>query len=192
MPTDDRHAWAADVLAVRPGDRVLEVGCGHGVTASRVCRALDGAGRYVGVDRSPKMIAAASRRNASHVAAGRAVFVTSTFDALGNGAAPPDLPRWGAGAAPADAGGFTTLYAFHVADFWRRPEPTLSVARSLLAPDGTLVLFNQLPGWNQRTTAEAFVAQLSSVLAAHGFEPDEPLVEELPAAPVACVRARPA
>lgn len=191
MPADDRHAWAADVLAVRPGDRVLEVGCGHGVTASRVCRSLDGTGRYVGVDRSRKMIAAASRRNARHVAAGRAVFVASTFDALGNGDAPPVLSGRGAEAAP-DGTGFTTLYAFHVADFWRRPEPTLSVARSLLAPGGTLVLFNQLPGWNQRTSAEAFVAQLSSVLAAHGFAPDEPLVEDLPAAPVACVRARPA
>jgi SAM-dependent methyltransferase len=187
MSEDDRHAWAAGVLAVRPGDRVLEVGCGHGVTASRVCRALDGAGRYVGVDRSPKMIAAASRRNAEHVAAGRAMFVTSTFDALQNGDAPPALSPSTGEAEP----GFTTLYAFHVADFWRRPAPTLSIARSLLATGGTLALFNQLPGWNQRGTAEAFVAQLSSVLAAHGFEPDEPLVEDLPDAPVACVRARP-
>ena len=67
------------------------------------------------------------------------------------------------------------------------------MARSLLAPGGTLVLFNQLPGWNQRATAEAFVAQLSTVLAAHGFVPEEPVVEQLPAGfPVACVRARPA
>jgi SAM-dependent methyltransferase len=178
---DDRHEWAASVLAVAPGDLVLEVGCGHGVTASRVCARLDGAGHYVGVDRSATMIAAAGRRNARHVEAGRASFVTSTFDALATGAALPPA---------VNGSGFTTLYAFHVADFWRRPEPTLAVARSLLAADGTLVLFNQLPGWNQRGTAEAFVAQLSSVLEAHGFVTDEPLVEDLPSAPVACVRAR--
>jgi SAM-dependent methyltransferase len=179
---DDRHRWAASVLPVGPRERVLEVGCGHGVTASLVCERLDGQGRYVGLDRSPKMITAASARNAAHVAAGRATFVASRFaDAA-------------AALGPASTNGdaFTTLYAFHVADFWRRPEPTLGVARSLLAPGGTLVLFNQLPGWNQRATAEAFVDQLSAVLTAHGFVPDEPVIEQLPAAPVACVRARPA
>jgi SAM-dependent methyltransferase len=173
----DRHTWAADVLAVRKDDRMLEVGCGHGVTASLVCDRLDG-GRYVGLDRSETMIEAARRRNAFHVAAGRATFVPALFDG-----APLAL-----GDAPA---AFDTIYAFHVADFWRRPATTLATARRLLAPGGTLVLFNSLPGWNQRTSADAFVAQLASVLTEHGFVPDPPLVESLPAAPVASLRAHP-
>lgn len=176
---DDRHTWAAGVLDVGPADRVLEVGCGHGLTASLVCARLADSGRYVGVDRSAKMIEAARHRNAAHVASGRATFVPATFDG-----APPAL-----GPAPER---FDTIYAFHVADFWRRPATTLPTARRLLAPGGSIVLFNSLPGWNQRTTAEAFVTQLADVLSGHGFAPDPPLVEHLPTAPVAAVRARPA
>lgn len=72
----DRQRWAVDRLEVQPRDRVLELGCGHGVAVTLICEQLDG-GVVVGVDRSPKMIAAASSRNAAHVSAGRARFITA-------------------------------------------------------------------------------------------------------------------
>lgn len=71
-----RQAWIIDQIPLREGDRVLELGSGHGVAASLLCDRL-GEGAYLGLDRSLKMTAAASDRNRRHVAEGRATFQTT-------------------------------------------------------------------------------------------------------------------
>src|SRR5215203_4347097 len=68
----ERFVWAVDALALDPADRVLEVGCGHGVAVSLVCERLK-SGRITAIDRSKKMIEIAARRDRERVAAGRAV-----------------------------------------------------------------------------------------------------------------------
>ena len=109
-------------LALRPGDRVLEIGCGHGVAATLVCERLGAGGAYTAVDRSPKMIAAAARRNAAHVEAGRAEFLVMALEAL-------DLGERR----------FDVIFAARVGLFHREPDRAETLARRWLAPGGRLV-----------------------------------------------------
>jgi cyclopropane fatty-acyl-phospholipid synthase-like methyltransferase len=75
----ERLRRAVDSLGLRPGDRVLEIGCGHGVAATYVCEA---GAVVLGIDRSPKMIAAAERRNAAFVESGQAEFRVAHLEDL--------------------------------------------------------------------------------------------------------------
>jgi ubiquinone/menaquinone biosynthesis C-methylase UbiE len=75
----DRLRRVVDRLDPRPGERVLEIGCGHGVAATYV---LERGARLTGIDRSPKMIAAASTRNAAYVTGGMAEFLVAQLEDL--------------------------------------------------------------------------------------------------------------
>jgi ubiquinone/menaquinone biosynthesis C-methylase UbiE len=116
-----------DRLDVQPGDRVLEIGCGHGVAASYICERLDG-GQLVAVDRSPKMIEAAARRNAEHVRTGRAEFLVAHLETL-------------------DLGDrrFDKILAVRVGIFNRDPEGARALAERWLAPGGTLLAVLDAP-----------------------------------------------
>jgi ubiquinone/menaquinone biosynthesis C-methylase UbiE len=81
VSTPDRIARFVDAMHIRPADRVLEIGCGHGVAAGLVCDRL-GSGHYVAVDRSAKMIAAATKRNQAHVLSGRARFLVGELESV--------------------------------------------------------------------------------------------------------------
>jgi ubiquinone/menaquinone biosynthesis C-methylase UbiE len=117
----ERLRAVVERLDIRPGDRVLEIGCGHGVAATYVCERLEG-GRLTAVDRSPKMIAAAERRNATHVEAGRAEFLVARLERL-------------------DLGDrrFDKAFAVRVGLFHREPERARRLVEPYLAPGATLL-----------------------------------------------------
>jgi ubiquinone/menaquinone biosynthesis C-methylase UbiE len=167
-----RLAWVVDALAVAPDERLLEVGCGHGVAVSLVCERLE-TGTIHAIDRSATMIEMATRRNRSHVDARRATFATATLAAADLGEA-----------------AFDTVFAVHVAVFWREPETSLGIVRRVLAPGGRLVLASQAPGWKDAADTEPFTDGLAATLGAHGFAVEEVQVGDLHP-PAACVVARP-
>jgi ubiquinone/menaquinone biosynthesis C-methylase UbiE len=119
----ERLRAIVDGLDIAPGDRVLEIGCGHGVAATFVCERLD-TGRLTAVDRSPKMIAAAEQRNARYVEAGRAEFLVRELEDL-------DLGERR----------FDTIFAVRVGLFHREPERARGLVEPWLAPGGSLRTF---------------------------------------------------
>src|SRR5215203_5543545 len=119
----ERFVWAVNTLQVRPADRLLEVGCGHGVAVSLVCERLT-TGTITAIDRSPKMIEMATRRNREHVEAGRAVLEAVALE-------------------DADLGerSFDKVFAFNCAPFWLQPEVALGAVRKHLTRDGDAYIF---------------------------------------------------
>jgi ubiquinone/menaquinone biosynthesis C-methylase UbiE len=168
----ERFVWALDTLAPDPADRVLEVGCGHGVAVSLVCERLT-SGRITAIDRSKKMIETAARRNREHIARGRAVLKTAALE-------------------QADFGDerFDKVFAFNVAPFWHQPKEALAIVRRHLAPDGAVYLF-----WDARHTqpgpARDLADQLSKRMRLAEFSVNQVLVKNLRPVPAVCVIGRP-
>src|SRR3954462_8250124 len=156
----ERFVWGGDTLEVRPADHLLEVGCGHGVAVSLVCESLT-TGTITAIDRSPKMIKMATRRNREHVDAGRAVLEAVALE-------------------DADLGDrrFDKIFAFNVAPFWLQPGAALAAIREHLADGGAFYLF-----WDARHSAPERARDLGNELADHlhtgGFSVERVLVEDL-------------
>jgi SAM-dependent methyltransferase len=168
----ERLVWAVDTLEVRPPDRLFEVGCGHGVAVSLVCERLT-TGTITAIDRSPKMVEMATRRNREHVDAGRAVIEAVALE-------------------DADLGDrrFDKVFAFNVAPFWQEPEAALGAVRGHLARDGAVYIF-----WDARHFAPAQAPGLGNELADRlregGLCVDAVRVEDLRPVPAVCVIGRP-
>lgn len=56
---------AIERLAPRPGERVLDIGCGTGPTTSQIARRVQPGGSVLGLDISPTMVATATERAAA-------------------------------------------------------------------------------------------------------------------------------
>jgi SAM-dependent methyltransferase len=168
----ERLIWAVHTLKLRPADRVLEVGCGHGVAVSLVCERLT-TGTITAIDRSPKMIKMATRRNRQHVDTGRAMLEAIALE-------------------DADLGDrrFDKVFAFNVAPFWQQPEAALGAVREHLRRDGNVYIF-----WDARHSAPERARDLGNELAdrlrSGGFSVDRVLLKDLRPVPAVCVIGRP-
>jgi ubiquinone/menaquinone biosynthesis C-methylase UbiE len=123
----ERLQEIVDRLGIRPDDRVLEIGCGHGVAATMVCERLD-AGHVTAIDRSEKMIAAATARNAAHVEAGTAEFLVGDLEDIDLGERRFDL-----------------IFAVRVRLFDTEPDRARALAEQWLAPGGEVRSFYDRP-----------------------------------------------
>ena len=164
-----RLVWAVDVLGVNPADRLLEIGCGQGVAVSLVSEKLDG-GSITAIDRSQKMIEAASKRNADYVASGVASFQSASLDQadLGNAR-------------------FEKIFAINVGVFLRgQPTRELAIVRDHLAPQGRLYLFHEPP---PGSTAPPIAGSVLAALENNGFKVTENLTQDLERTRLGCVVA---
>jgi cyclopropane fatty-acyl-phospholipid synthase-like methyltransferase len=156
-------------MDVRPTDRLLEIGCGHGVAVTLVCEKLSG-GSILAVDRSVTMIEMASRRNAEYVAAGVASFQAASLH-------------------EADLGDtvYDKIFAIHLPVVLRgQPDRELAIVREHLAPDGRLFLMYQpFPG-----QAQTELAKLEATVRTRGLTVTEVRTQDLASGTIGCVIAR--
>jgi SAM-dependent methyltransferase len=118
-----RSRWVVDLLGVRNGDRLLEVGCGPGVALAAA--AARGA-TAVGVDRSPLMVAQARRRNRAAVRRGQVRLVHAWVEAL-----------------PALGAPFDKALAINTVGHWDDAVAGLRAIGTQLRPGGTIAVVSQ-------------------------------------------------
>jgi len=146
----ERFHWAVEQLDIQPGDRVLEIGCGHGFAAALICDKLT-TGHLTAIDRSEKMIAIASQRNSACLDTGKVDFQVASLE-------------------DTDFGGarFDKIFAFNVNVFWTEPGKGLDRIQSWLAPGGTFSLFYMPP---TSEWVSYYGESLNATLQANGFAP---------------------
>lgn len=110
-----------DRLALRPEDRLLEVGCGGGAFLHR---ALESGCAAVAVDHSPAMVRLARQTNDEALRSGRLTVLQGEADAL-----------------PVEEGGFTCAVMTGVFNFLDDPVSALRELNRALRPGGRLLVF---------------------------------------------------
>jgi arsenite methyltransferase len=114
------NAFAVQQLGIGPGDRVLEIGFGGGVTLPAL---LQQAAFVAGVDRSRDVVQRAKQRFASAVQTGRADFREGSVEAL-----------------PFDDGAFQKICSVHTVYFWTSLATGCAEIHRVLAPGGRVAM----------------------------------------------------
>lgn len=169
MKTNERINWAVGMLAVKPADTILEIGCGAGIAAEQIAQKLT-SGTITAIDQSTAMIKMASKRNNKYIFAGRAVFLTGKLVEI---KLPDRL--------------YDKIFAFNVSIFWKNPSYELQIIKSHLSPDGAFYLFHQPPYDVTKQVAEKAIEQFRK----NDFEIAEIIFKELYPAPAFCIISKP-
>ncbi len=177
---DSKHAFVSrqakglvDLLAAKPGERVLDLGCGTGTLSAEI--AASGA-EVVGVDRSPEMINEARKKFAAlrfEVCDARSLEFSTEFDAVFSNAALhwiPEAARVVEGAARALKPGGRFVAEFGGKGNVQKVVAALETALKQLGvpTDGTNPWY--YPG----------IAEYSTLLETHGLEVNEAVLFERP------------
>jgi|SRR5450755_522640 ubiquinone/menaquinone biosynthesis C-methylase UbiE len=114
-------ARLVDLAGLRPGGRVLDVGCGSGAVLIRAARAVGPGGHVTGIDFAPRMLVRAEREAVDEGVGDRVT-----------------LRQGDAASPPLDPGTFDAVLASLVLYLLADPAAALARWRELLVPGGTL------------------------------------------------------
>ena len=158
-----------EALALRPGERVLDVGSGPGLLAQEMAVAVGAGGRVQGVDVSASMLAIAGRRRGEP------------------GAAPIALAEADATALPFPDRSFDVVVSTQVYEYVADIPAALAEARRVLAPGGRLLILDTdwdsvvwrsdddermarvLSAWDEHLAHRSLPRALPELLSAGGF-----------------------
>lgn len=130
---------AIAALGLRPGDRVIDIGCGSGLNFPGLADAVGSEGEVVGVDRSPQMLEVA-RRKADRTGLRQVRLVQADVTRL---TAADVLPR--TEAAGPSTGGFDAMIATYALSLMSDPVAAWRTASGLLAPGAHVAVVDMQP-----------------------------------------------
>lgn len=164
MAINERFIWAAGILATKPHDTILEIGCGTGILVHLLASRLE-EGRIVAIDQSKKMILNAEKRNGEYIGSGKVKLENV------------ELAKFSTNTR------FNKIAAFNVNAFRQRPATEFSRVADLLTDDGLFYLFYQLPYEPDKETIDEWKA----IAALNNFEINKVLSKKLEPASVYCL-----